>query len=256
VARLCGGTCWPAGGADAGLESAWSNGKPAYRCRHGHTSAASPGPARPKNTYVREDQILPHLAAISILLAGVAGKPGRGNRGPAQVTGPADAAGLIDQLRADGMVLTYDPLDRTLRAADHDAPAASAEYLGSPDFRHREVSSSTLEGMSTPRIRLTIVIMDILDVLMNAPPDDPAWGLRLCEQTGHGSGTIYPALDRLMKAGWIEDRWEDLAPADRPRRRFYDVTSAGRAQYVAALQDRATRRMTWVRPALRTGGTT
>jgi site-specific DNA recombinase len=27
------------------LESAWSNGKPAYRCRHGHTSAASPDPA-------------------------------------------------------------------------------------------------------------------------------------------------------------------------------------------------------------------
>jgi hypothetical protein len=24
------------------MESAWSNGKAAYRCRHGHTSAASP----------------------------------------------------------------------------------------------------------------------------------------------------------------------------------------------------------------------
>ena len=41
-----------------------------------------PEPGRPKNTYVREDQILPHLAAIAILLAGPAGKPGRGNRGP------------------------------------------------------------------------------------------------------------------------------------------------------------------------------
>jgi len=53
------------------LESTWSNGKPAYWCRQ-------PGPARPSNTYVREDQILPHLAAISILLVGPAGKPGRG----------------------------------------------------------------------------------------------------------------------------------------------------------------------------------
>jgi hypothetical protein len=34
------------------LESAWSNGKPAYQCRHGHTSATSPDPRRPKNTYV------------------------------------------------------------------------------------------------------------------------------------------------------------------------------------------------------------
>jgi hypothetical protein len=37
---------------------------------------------------VREDQILPHLAAIGILLAGSAGTPARGNRGLAQVTGP------------------------------------------------------------------------------------------------------------------------------------------------------------------------
>jgi site-specific DNA recombinase len=107
------------------LESAWSNGKPAYRC-HGHTSAASPGPARPKNTYVREDQILPHLAAIGILLAGPAGKPGYGDHAaPAQVTGPSGAAGLIDQLRADGVVLTYDTQDRTLRAGDHGAPSVT-----------------------------------------------------------------------------------------------------------------------------------
>jgi site-specific DNA recombinase len=26
------------------MESAWSNGKAAYRCRHGHTSAADPNP--------------------------------------------------------------------------------------------------------------------------------------------------------------------------------------------------------------------
>jgi site-specific DNA recombinase len=50
------------------LESAWSNGKPAYRCRHGYTSANHPEPGRPKNTYVREEQILPHLAAVAILL--------------------------------------------------------------------------------------------------------------------------------------------------------------------------------------------
>jgi len=50
-------------------ESAWSNGKPGYRCRYGHTSATRPNPGRPKNAYVREDQILPHLAAIAILLA-------------------------------------------------------------------------------------------------------------------------------------------------------------------------------------------
>src|ERR1017187_1469332 len=104
------------------LESAWSNGKPAYRCRHGYTSATRPEPGRPPNTYVREDQILPHLAAIAILLAGPAGKPALGNGGLAQLTGPGDAAALIDQLRAGGTVLTYDPASRTLRAGGHDAP--------------------------------------------------------------------------------------------------------------------------------------
>jgi hypothetical protein len=36
------------------------------------------------------------------------------------VTGPARTAALIDQLRADGVVLTYDPQDQTLRAGGHD----------------------------------------------------------------------------------------------------------------------------------------
>src|SRR6266700_8192828 len=50
------------------MESAWSNGKPAYRCRHGHTSAMAPDPARPKNTHIREDKLLPHLPALHLLL--------------------------------------------------------------------------------------------------------------------------------------------------------------------------------------------
>jgi hypothetical protein len=71
---------------------------------------------------VREDQILPHLAAIAIQLAGPAGESGCGNRGLAQLTSPAGTAALIDQLRAGGTVLTYDPVGRTLRAGGHDAP--------------------------------------------------------------------------------------------------------------------------------------
>jgi site-specific DNA recombinase len=86
---------------------------------------ASPDPDRSKNTYVREDQILPHLAALAILLAGHAGRPVRGSRGRAQLTGPDGTAALIGQLRADGTVLTYDPDGRTLRAGGPDAPAVT-----------------------------------------------------------------------------------------------------------------------------------
>jgi site-specific DNA recombinase len=33
------------------MESAWSNGRPAYRGRHGHTSASAPDPERRKTAY-------------------------------------------------------------------------------------------------------------------------------------------------------------------------------------------------------------
>lgn len=66
-----------------------------------------------------------------------------------------------------------------------------------------------------PKIRLTAVIMDVLDVLINSPSYDPTWGFRRCEVTGYGTGTIYPALDRLLKAGWITDRWERPEPKAR-----------------------------------------
>ena len=95
--------------------------------------------------------------------------------------------------------------------------------------------------------------MDVLDVITNSPSDDPPWGLRLCEATGYGTGTIYPALDRLLKAGWITDRWEDPPPADRPRRRFYEMTSTGREQYASALGVRRERRTAWLRPIPRPG---
>jgi PadR family transcriptional regulator PadR len=104
-------------------------------------------------------------------------------------------------------------------------------------------------AMSGTKIRLTTVVMDVLDVLTSSPPDNPAWGLRLCEQTGYGTSTVYPALDRLMKAGWITSYWEDPPPQDRPRRRFYQLTSTGREQYAAALRARDERRASWRRPA-------
>jgi hypothetical protein len=63
------------------MESSWSNGKAAYRCRHGHTSAAVPDPGHPKNAYIREDRALPHLPALHLLLTRA--EPLRAGGGPA-----------------------------------------------------------------------------------------------------------------------------------------------------------------------------
>lgn len=43
-------------------------------------------------------------------------------------------------------------------------------------------------------------------------------------------GTLYRALSRLEKAGFLTSRWEDissLAGESRPRRRLYRITDAG-----------------------------
>jgi site-specific DNA recombinase len=73
-----------------------------------------PEPGRPRNTYVREDQILPHLAAVAILLGGDQVPSGD----TMQVTSPDGAAALIGQLRTAGITLTYDPDTRTIRTGD------------------------------------------------------------------------------------------------------------------------------------------
>jgi hypothetical protein len=103
------------------LESAWSNGKPAYRCRHGYTSAVRPESGRPKNAYVREDQVLPRLAAVAILL----GRDPVPSSGTTHITTPTQTASLIDQLRTAGITLTYDPDTRTLHTGDSSIAAVT-----------------------------------------------------------------------------------------------------------------------------------
>ena len=42
------------------------------------------------------------------------------------MAGPDGTATLIDQLRAGGTALIYDPVGRTLRAGGHDAPSVTS----------------------------------------------------------------------------------------------------------------------------------
>ena len=127
LVRRRAGTCWRGllvcGGCGRRLESAWSNCKPAYRCRHGYTSATRPDPGRPKNLYVREGQLLPHLAALPILHASHDRiRPSRKTSG-AQVTAPAQAANLIDRLRLTATSLIYDPAARNTPDGHHKLPS-------------------------------------------------------------------------------------------------------------------------------------
>jgi hypothetical protein len=104
------------------MESAWSNGKPAYRCRHGHTSAAPPGPGRPANVYVREDRILPRLPALYLLLAGTEPATGRRRtRRGADVRAQASPEMVIRYLREHRITVTWDQAAATLQATTSEA---------------------------------------------------------------------------------------------------------------------------------------
>jgi PadR family transcriptional regulator PadR len=60
-------------------------------------------------------------------------------------------------------------------------------------------------------------------------PDAEWYGLELSKRSGLKPGTIYPILARLLQAGWLERRWEDIDPVveGRPRRRLYRLTGGG-----------------------------
>ena len=58
------------------------------------------------------------------------------------------------------------------------------------------------------------------------------YGFSVMEATGLPSGTVYPALRRLERDGLIRSRWESESAAEserRPARKYYKLTSAGRA---------------------------
>ena len=64
-------------------------------------------------------------------------------------------------------------------------------------------------------------------------------GSDISKQTGMLSGTIYPIMMRLERAGWLSSQWENLDPSDagRPRRRLYRLTGLGYNKSRAALAE-------------------
>lgn len=71
----------------------------------------------------------------------------------------------------------------------------------------------------------TLAVARVL--LANPQAEHYGWNIRKAADVR--SATVYRVLDRLLDAGWLTAQWEDPANAPgRPRRRFYQVTEAGR----------------------------
>lgn len=105
---------------------------------------------------------------------------------------------------------------------------------------HDSVSSSIYDSaVSTPR--LTKSVIGVLEALLAATNDKPAWGLSICADADLGPGTVYPILERLRTNGWITSEEETEPHPGRPARRYYQLTDDGRVQAQAALEARCNR---------------
>jgi DNA-binding PadR family transcriptional regulator len=94
---------------------------------------------------------------------------------------------------------------------------------------------------------MTTQTLTVLGTMLT-DPDADWYGLELCKLAHLKPGTIYPILDRLLKAEWLQRRWEDIDPTveKRPRRRLYRLTGVGAPaarqaldEHLAALQPAA-----------------
>ncbi|GAA1645474.1 hypothetical protein GCM10009764_78800 [Nocardia ninae] len=98
---------------------------------------------------------------------------------------------------------------------------------------------------------MTVQTLQVLQALLERPADEH-YGLKISEQSGLPTGSIYPILTRLETAGWVTSQWEDIdeSAEGRRRRRFYQLTRDGTAaarDEVAEMQRRlnAVQRASW-----------
>lgn len=74
--------------------------------------------------------------------------------------------------------------------------------------------------------RLSITAVSVLQAIANGYQ----YGFDVIDQTGLPSGTVYPALTRLERDGFVRSAWENEQHAHhegRPARRYYKLTAPG-----------------------------
>lgn len=94
-----------------------------------------------------------------------------------------------------------------MSSSDQVPAPAQGDKTGSPKRLRRRIR---LNGTG---IRMKPAVRKVLAAVTDAP--EPLTGLAICQQTGLGTGTVYPALDRLMRAALIRDEWTDAQPPPR-----------------------------------------
>jgi PadR family transcriptional regulator, regulatory protein PadR len=92
--------------------------------------------------------------------------------------------------------------------------------------------------MSSNQTRMSSPTLKVLGLLLSSGHNELS-GAEIGRATKLASGTLYPILFRLEKAGWLQSRWEtgDASALGRPRRRLYLVTPLGKQNATAAFKE-------------------
>lgn len=103
-----------------------------------------------------------------------------------------------------------------------------------------------------PDVKLTPHTQTLLRTLLGQGVDsgqrsvvlaEGLYGLDLSRRTALPNGTLFPILERLRQAGWVERYWEEDSMAEaegRPRRRFYRISPKGAVLAPQALAEAST----------------
>lgn len=75
--------------------------------------------------------------------------------------------------------------------------------------------------------------------VLHAVASGVRYGFDIMDRTDLPSGTVYPALSRLERDGYVKSHWEDLERAHgdrRPPRRYYRITAPGERVLAASIE--------------------
>src|SRR5437588_8575367 len=86
-------------------------------------------------------------------------------------------------------------------------------------------------------MRKTYALVQVATALLE-DPSSRHWGYELSKRSGVRSGVLYPMLTRMLDENWLIDGWEDptTIKEKRPPRRYYELTSKGRLELGAVLE--------------------
>jgi PadR family transcriptional regulator PadR len=89
-------------------------------------------------------------------------------------------------------------------------------------------SFERVKQMADSDVRLSGPTLKLLKLMLEEPTRKRS-GAEISREAKIGSGTLYPLLLRLERAGWLLSEWEHIDPkeAGRPRRRFYRLSPVG-----------------------------